>query len=350
MTTNQRKVTACHEYFFALSLLETVMGGSNVIACGKLFCLPQISTQAEKQMDNALKFIKQNKKLTIILAVAVLVVLVSISANSIQKNNRAYYINVSDTVNLECKAHPWQDSVKCEPTEVVGTFSNYDDLEFRAEDGGTVTNIEGDNFTVWENGYISYKYKEFSAEQLQDGYRSYTTLRLRGGKHNEALATKVIEFKYNFTEDDIKLLSQSHNEWKIAEEKRIAQEEADKIAQEKANKLAEENRLATEATNKQEEEAQTVQSEYKMPDDISIYDIKELCERHAESKGYPNAEIKVSTLSGEDMEDGNHYRVNGTLYKDEGITSSEKAVGDYACTANYNTWTVTGAFLNRQEI
>lgn len=36
---NQRKETARHEYFFPLSLLETVMDGRKVIARGGLFCV-----------------------------------------------------------------------------------------------------------------------------------------------------------------------------------------------------------------------------------------------------------------------------------------------------------------------
>lgn len=37
MVTNQRKETARHENFFALSLLETVMGSRKVAARGELF-------------------------------------------------------------------------------------------------------------------------------------------------------------------------------------------------------------------------------------------------------------------------------------------------------------------------
>jgi len=37
MAENQRKETARHEDFFALSLLETVVGGRKVAPCGELF-------------------------------------------------------------------------------------------------------------------------------------------------------------------------------------------------------------------------------------------------------------------------------------------------------------------------
>lgn len=298
-------------------------------------------------MDTYFKYAKEHKKLLAILMALVAAVLLFWLIDYTQKANREYFINAPDSINVECKAHIWQGTAKCDPSEIVGTFSNYDDLEFRAETGGTVTNIDENNFTVWEDGYISYQYEQFNPDDLKQGYKSYTTLRLRGGKHHEAFATKVIEFRYSFSEEDVQLFSSKYSEWKAAEDKRRAQEEADKKAEE--DRKAQEAEKKTEQPQESAQEADS-QDNYKMPDDISIYDIKELCERHAESKGYPNAEIKTSTLQGTDMENGKYYKVSGTLYIDEGWTSAERSVGEYACTADYTKWQVTTAYLNRQSL
>jgi hypothetical protein len=52
-SSNQRKGTARHEYFFALSLLETVMGSREVAARGGLFdCLPIIAERHQFMKNN----------------------------------------------------------------------------------------------------------------------------------------------------------------------------------------------------------------------------------------------------------------------------------------------------------
>jgi hypothetical protein len=137
------------------------------------------------------------------------------------------------------------------------------------------------------------------------------------------------------------------------------QQEAEKKAQdekEAKEKLEKDQREAEEARRKAEEKSRELsaqkpsdsQNDYMLPADISPYDIKARCERYAESKGYVGAKIKnMQTM---DMENGANYRINGTLYIDRGITSSEQAVGSFFCVVDYNTWEITSATLDRRNI
>lgn len=294
-------------------------------------------------------FFKKNKKV-ILIALAVLVVFSYISNQQTLRTerNRDYYINTTESVTFDCNASysSTSDNISCERQTLNGEFSKYDTVEVKH------ASMNGNEFSKSVSTYIRYQNGDFDIASLEDGLTERETITLHNEVLNETVSEVIVEVRYVIDEQDLALVSKKHDEWKIAEEKRIAEEleEARKQEEEAALKQAEDEDDEEAQTEEapESQQAEGSQDDYMMPDDISIYDIKSLCERYAETKGYPNA--KIENLQGMDMENGKYYRVNGRLSISEGLFTSRRSVGDFSCTADYNEWYVTSAFLDREDI
>lgn len=269
------------------------------------------------------------------------------------ENKRNYYVNASQSTTYECNAYHNNDNnqIYCETRTIEGDFSRYETVQLKVEDNGygnDPAETDGNRFKESLYPVIHYQSQEFNPSSYKDGVKEKRKFVLYNKilKKNVSETTVNISFKIN--EKDMALITLKHEEWKKSEEARKVKEEADKKAEEaKKAKKAQEDAARKAA---EEDKAQKSTVSTATPNDVDMLDIIEICERHAESKDYPNAEMRISTIKSTDLGDGVHYKVMGDLYIDEGVTSAERSVGTYACTVDRTKGAVTSAFLNSQEM
>ena len=316
-----------------------------------------------KLFDKAKAFFERHKVLTIIVGLIIIVSLVSNIKHSISasiENGKNFYITIQDEFSFDCEATDSDStSAYCKERTISGNFSNYDTVKF---DWDYKIAINGDTFTYRVTNPIKsdfYQTDNFDINNLPDEFDAHETIELRNKVLNKTVASKFVTVHYKLNDSDKQIISRLHDKW-VAKE---AQEEADKKATEEAAAKAEQEEQArqetetantettTEAPAEQPQEQTTTKQDNgeELPDDISPYDIKALCERGFESMGYTNASIKMTNQYAMGYPPY-IYVIVGTLSTKAGITSSRQQVGTIQCQANWNSWTIKHLTVNGTQI
>ena len=316
-----------------------------------------------KLFDKAKAFFERHKVLTIIVGLIIIVSLVSNIKHSISasiENGKNFYITIQDEFSFDCEATDSDStSAYCKERTISGNFSNYDTVKF---DWDYKIAINGDTFTYRVTNPIKsdfYQTDNFDINNLPDEFDAHETIELRNKVLNKTVASKFVTVHYKLNDSDKQIISRLHDKW-VAKE---AQEETDKKATEEAAAKAEQEEQArqetetantettTEAPAEQPQEQTTTKQDNgeELPDDISPYDIKALCERGFESMGYTNASIKMTNQYAMGYPPY-IYVIVGTLSTKAGITSSRQQVGTIQCQANWNSWTIKHLTVNGTQI
>lgn len=316
-----------------------------------------------KLFDKAKAFFERHKVLTIIVGLIIIVSLVSNIKHSISasiENGKNFYITIQDEFSFDCEATDSDStSAYCKERTISGNFSNYDTVKF---DWDYKIAINGDTFTYRVTNPIKsdfYQTDNFDINNLPDEFDAHETIELRNKVLNKTVASKFVTVHYKLNDSDKQIISRLHDKW-VAKE---AQEEADKKATEEAAAKAEQEEQArqetetantettTEAPAEQPQEQTTTKQDNgeELPDDISPYDIKALCERGFESMGYTNASIRMTNQYAMGYPPY-IYVIVGTLSTKAGITSSRQQVGTIQCQANWNSWTIKHLTVNGTQI
>lgn len=316
-----------------------------------------------KLFDKAKAFFERHKVLTIIVGLIIIVSLVSNIKHSISasiENGKNFYITIQDEFSFDCEATDSDStSAYCKERTISGNFSNYDTVKF---DWDYKIAINGDTFTYRVTNPIKsdfYQTDNFDINNLPDEFDAHETIELRNKVLNKTVASKFVTVHYKLNDSDKQIISRLHDKW-VAKE---AQEEADKKATEEAAAKAEQEEQArqetetantettTEAPAEQPQEQTTTKQDSgeELPDDISPYDIKALCERGFESMGYTNASIRMTNQYAMGYPPY-IYVIVGTLSTKAGITSSRQQVGTIQCQANWNSWTIKHLTVNGTQI
>ena len=316
-----------------------------------------------KLFDKAKAFFERHKVLTIIVGLIIIVSLVSNIKHSISasiENGKNFYITIQDEFSFDCEATDSDStSAYCKERTISGNFSNYDTVKF---DWDYKIAINGDTFTYRVTNPIKsdfYQTDNFDINNLPDEFDAHETIELRNKVLNKTVASKFVTVHYKLNDSDKQIISRLHDKW-VAKK---AQEEADKKATEEAAAKAEQEEQArqetetantettTEAPAEQPQEQTTTKQDSgeELPDDISPYDIKALCERGFESMGYTNASIRMTNQYAMGYPPY-IYVIVGTLSTKAGITSSRQQVGTIQCQANWNSWTIKHLTVNGTQI
>ena len=316
-----------------------------------------------KLFDKAKTFFERHKVLTIIVGLIVIVSLISNIKHSISasiENGKNFYITIQDEFSFDCEATDSDsNSSYYKERTISGNFSNYDTVKF---DWDYKVAINGDTFTYRVTNPIKsdfYQTDNFDISNLPDEFDAHETIELRNKVLNKTVASKFVTIHYKLNDSDKQIISRLHDKWvakKVQDEadKKAAEEAAAKAKQEEqAHQETEtantETTTATPAEQPQEQTTTKQDNGEELPDDISPYDIKALCERGFESMGYTNASIKMTNQYAMGYPPY-IYVIVGTLSTKAGITSSRQQVGTIQCQANWNSWTIKHLTVNGTQI
>lgn len=313
-----------------------------------------------KLFDKAKTFFKRHKVLTIIVGLIIVISLVSNIKHGISasiENGKNFYITIQDEFSFDCEISDSDSgSAYCKERTISGNFSNYDTVKF---DWSYKFAINGDTFTYRVTNPIKssfYQTDNFDINNLPREFDEKETIKLENIVLGRTVASKFVTIHYKLTDSDIQAISKLHDKW-VAEK---AQEEADKKAAEEKAKAEQEEKARQEAESQKAEETPTPaptqeqtttkqDNGEELPDDISPYDIKALCERGFESLGYTNASISMTNQYPMGYPPY-IYVIVGTLSTKAGITSSRQQVGRIQCQANWNTWTIKSLTINGTQV
>jgi len=303
----------------------------------------------KNKKDSFIDKIKDHKLLTIFICLITFFVIKETITSIIRENtekSRDYYVTTNeDSYEFNCDIDKTESDtwLYCSKQTISGTFSNYDTVEF---DWGSSYKISDGNFTKTLKTSIPtsyYQTENFDKDSLKRYFEVTEPITLTNKVLRKTVAEKKIDVKYNLSDSDIELIAQKHDEWVVKK----AQEEADKKAAEEKAKAEQEEKARQEAESQKAEETPTPaptqeqtttkqDNGEELPDDISPYDIKALCERGFESLGYTNASISMTNQY--PMGTPPYiYVIVGTLSTKAGITSSRQQVGRIQCQANWDT-------------
>ena len=316
----------------------------------------------KNKKDSFIDKIKDHKLLTIFICLIVLFVIKETITSIIRENtekSRDYYVTTSeDSYEFNCDIDKTESDtwLYCSKQTISGTFSNYDTVEF---DWGSSYKISDGNFTKTLKTSIPtsyYQTENFDKNSLKRYFEITEPITLTNKVLRKTVAEKKIDVKYNLSDSDIELIAQKHDEWVVKK----AQEEADKKAAEEKAKAEQEEKAKQEAESQKTEETSTPaptqeqtttkqDNGEELPDDISPYDIKALCERGFESLGYTNASISMTNQYPMGYPPY-IYVIVGTLSTKAGITSSRQQVGRIQCQANWSTWTIKSLTINGTQV
>lgn len=316
----------------------------------------------KNKKDSFIDKIKDHKILTIFICLIVFFVIKETIASIIRENtekSKDYYVTTSeDSYEFNCNIDKTESDtwLYCSKQTISGTFSNYDTVEF---DWGSSYKISDGNFTKTLKTSIPtsyYQTENFDKDSLKKYFETTESITLKNKVLRKTVAEKKIDVKYNLSDSDIELIAQKHDEWIVKK----AQEEADKKAAEEKAKAEQEEKAKQEAESQKTEETPTPapaqeqtttkqDNGEELPDDISPYDIKALCERGFESLGYTNASISMTNQYPMGYPPY-IYVIVGTLSTKAGITSSRQQVGRIQCQANWNTWTIKSLTINGAQV
>lgn len=331
--------------------------------------------KAEKRNNRKTDFIlffRRNKKIIVtfivcagLISLIVLVNRVLYERNKAIELGRDYHIDIQDSFTFDCNvAKNDYGGIACEEREVNGSYSNYSSVfltTLNSEDKDSSILTNGADFTRVLSASIDqgfYQKDVFDYDALASGLDRDFVIRLYNTTLHGSVAERKVRVHYNFTNADKEMLLQFHSAWaeKKAEEEEKARKEAElKQREEEQRKKEEEQREKAE----QEAEARKLQEEQQkkaaqdngesLPDDISPYDIKALCERGFESIGYTNADISMTNQYAMGYPPY-IYVVVGTLSVRSGWTSSRQQVGRIQCQANWDTWTIKSLWVNGNQV
>lgn len=214
-----------------------------------------------------------HRKKTIIVGLGVVVALVAVLnvSNAIkisEEEKREYYINIADEFILDCGAvyDEATGAIKCDEQRIMGEYSNYESVELKNDAGeigknwknkiwkadvayaseistGVFSAHEGrfeKRYSEFEVKKDEYQTEKYSREEISRKYNFEATeeFTLYNNVLDRNVVNKKIKVKRQFSGEDLALIDQKNNEWRVAEAERKAAEEAARAAEEAAKAAA----------------------------------------------------------------------------------------------------------------
>lgn len=294
-----------------------------------------------------------------------------------EEMSREYYIDISNpivngVVTVDCNMKQVEatsstysgsdDQFQCQEVDIVGEFSKYDTTKLVLNEGQKSNfSVAGNRFSysdspekitnsIWE----SDSFNPNSYKTIEDTVK----LAIRNKKINNGaydIYERTIKIVYQLSDDEMEMLKQhndAYNEY-VAEQKRVAAEEARKQAEEAQKRAAEEEaKRQAEEAQKQAEQSQSsqqqssTQTEAPENNQSAINEGRAACASYLEYAGFPNAKIKVSTVRVYSDGTPTGIYIQGQATYDPGITQAERSIGTVNCRYDTSTGQVLGLWAN----
>lgn len=277
------------------------------------------------------RFFRQHKK--VIIPILLLLVITPFAIHSIRmhiEEGRDYYIKTADYVTFDCNPtyNSQTQQMACQERTLKGQFSNYDSVDI--EYGST----SGNEFSKPIQGYVFYTLQDLDTNSFEKGVDTDESVILRNNVLKKNVVETNIKVHYKLTVKDIAQIKQIYSDWKVAEEKRVTQERADKLAQEEAKKKSdEENKAADNVEQNKQENTPKIPSTN--PNEDALFEADITCQEYAESYfGVKDVNVHYDQSSIRRKNADGTLLIKANIADSQGAFKPEKPLGTMECTTD----------------